>query len=347
MSDSNLVTILKMMHRRPVSQQQIAKELELSKSHTSFLVNTLIDKGLIKKTAEATLKSSEQSVRKSQALSIVTGRCYAFLCMHTSFMFTLSLITYGSPEVICSLELKHQSELVPMLEELKGGMQSLLEKAGIDPSQIQCTLFATAATVEQGDRGILYRDNVLSVRNYPLAQAISRATGIKTYVYNYGYGHILSLLHSPSFTADNAMVLMCGDGRVGLGLILKKEIILGANGSFPECSHLPYKEDYEQALGKMGPDTADALYYTVAALAPVFNLSYVVVNGNSIDERPEIVTQLQEQLKKSPDPFLSSVKADYRKEEFYNYLEEFAYLCFDRIAEDLNPQLARSLDELF
>ncbi len=336
--DNRLTDVLKQLHRGPLSQTELAQRMGLSKSHISFLVNNLLGQGLIIRLPDFLPEKDSQAVRRTHKLKLLED-CYdAILAIHHQREFSLNLITYANPRVLNKVVLDNPSELDAMLPLLRDGIKSLT-RGRRAKTMLLC--FATQATLEQGDTGLVYRDNVLNIASCPLAQILTRETGLKSYVYNYAYGHLLSLLHGPYIDIDNALALSCGEGSVALGLYLDGKIVLGSKNSFPECSHLPYPRGFEQSLGEYGPHTADALAFAVSCLAPIFNFSRVIVTGSCFKDHLDAVVAAQAALKASANPMLGKIRLEYRENEIAGFMNEFACLCFDHLAELLNPQIIR------
>ena len=346
MAVNYLSEILKILHRKPCSQAELCQQLSLSKSHIHSLVSNLITPGLVEK-VEQTEYNQEQG-RPRQNLQITHNLHYcSVLIVHHSWEFKAYLLAYGVTEEIASKELKQVNTVELFIKEIREVIDEFAELYLPEREAIKAITVATQATIEQGSSGMMYRNNLLSDENVPLAKMMFDAIGIRTFIYNYAYGHMLTLLHAPSLNTENAMALSCGEGSVALGVFLDKKMLLGRNNSFPECSHLPFKYGFEKSLGIYGPHTQEALMFAICAIAPIYNINHVIVAGSCFDEHLDIIYKVQQELKRQSDPLLHNLVIEYRGLEIEQHLNELIYLSFDALVEVLNPQIQkRSLQDL-
>ncbi len=346
MAVNYLSMILKILHRRPCSQAELCQQLSLSKSHIHSLVSNLITPGLVEKVSNSEYNQEQGRPRQNLAITRNLHYC-SVLVVHHSCEFRAYLFAYGRPEEIAVKDLAHVDSVELFIKEIADAIAEFSSLYLPDREAIKAVTVATQATIEQGDDGIMYRNNLLKDENVPLAKLMFKAMGIKTYVYNYAYGHMLTLLHAPSLNTDNAMVLSCGEGSVALGVFLDNTMILGRNNSFPECSHLPFKYGFEESLGFFGPHTQEALMFAICAIAPIYNIDHVIVAGSCFDEHLDIIYKVQQELKGKADPLLHNLVLEYRGLEIEQHLNELVYLSFDAIVDVLDPKIEkRSLSDL-
>ncbi len=346
MAVNYLSEILKILHRKPCSQAELCQKLSLSKSHIHSLVANLITPGLIEKVDQTEYNQEQGRPRQNLAITHNLHYC-SVLIVHHCWEFKAYLLAYGVVEEIASKDLLQVDSVELFIKEVGKVIDEFVKLYLPERDAIKAITIATQATIEQGCSGMMYRNNLLKDENVPLAKLMFESLGIKTYVYNYAYGHMLTLLHAPSLNTDNAMVLSCGEGSVALGVFLDNKMILGRNNSFPECSHLPFKYGFEQSLGLFGAHTQDALMFAICAIAPIYNIDHVIVAGSCFDEHLDIIYKVQQELRKQADPLLHNLIIEYRGLEIEQHLNELIYLSFDAVVDVLDPKIEkRSLSDL-
>lgn len=341
-----LCQILKILHRKPCSQVELCEQLGFSKSHMHKLVSNLVTPGIIKRSDSQ--EYEQEQGRPRQKLTITHNLQYcSVLVIHTSWKFRAYLLAYGLTEEIAYKDLPQTDSASVFIKELTDCIDEFTKLYLSDKKSILSIVIATQATIEQGENGIMYRNNLLKDENITFAKKLREAIGIRCFVYNYAYGHMLSLLHAKDLNTDNAMVLSCGEGSVALGIFLNNQLLLGRNNSFPECSHLPFKYGFEKSLGEFGEHTKEALLFAINAIAPIYNINHVILAGSCFDNHLNIIYQASLELKEQKDPLLQKILLEYRGQEIEQHFLELVYLSFDSLVEVLNPQMQkRNLEEL-
>lgn len=347
MNDANpLCQILKILHRKSCSQAELCEQLGFSKSHMHKLVSNLITPGIIEK-ADSSEYIQEQG-RPRQNLIITKNLHYcSVLVIHTSWKYRAYLLAYGLTEEIAYKDLNQTDSASVFIEELNDCIDEFSKVYLAGKSSILSIVIATQATIEQGENGIMYRNNLLKDENITFAKMLKDKIGIRCFVYNYAYGHMLALLHAKELNTDNAMVLSCGEGSVALGIFLNNQLLLGRNNSFPECSHLPFKYGFENSLGTYGEHTKEALLFAINAIAPIYNINHVILAGSCFDDHLDIIYKVSLELKEQQDPLLQKLHLEYRGQEIEQHFLELVYLSFDSLVDVLNPQMQkRNLEDL-
>lgn len=206
--------------------------------------------------------------RRRQCLKVLSHGLYTAVLIHTLWEFSLSLYPLGSsfPSVTLNLERSRYAEV--MADRIAAGLEEALSTLSLDKSALGLLLLATQASLEQGYAGTVFRDNVLSDVNFPLAEYLRERLHLPVYVCNYAYAHVLCMYHSPNVRVSDALYFSCGERSVALGIFIDGKIVMGPRNTFPECSHLPFPYGFEASLGSYGPHTARALTFAVGALAP-------------------------------------------------------------------------------
>ncbi|MBQ9275789.1 MAG: ROK family transcriptional regulator [Succinivibrio sp.] len=330
---AELCGILKLLHRRERSQAALARELNMSRAWAHKQVHALTDLGFISATGDTHDPSGPG--RPGQELKISAGLPYvSALIIHTTWRFSLELYRYGSREPLIARELSSCDNVPEFVQEIAAGLSALEQECAL---KAQVLLLATQATLEQGADGIMYRNNHLKDECVPLARLLKEATSLPSYVYNYAIGPMLSLYHAPGVDIDSALVLMCGEGSVALGVFIDGRLITGQHDSFPECSHLPYPRGFEKCLGSFTAKSADALSFAIRALAPIFNLRRVIVAGSTFKEHLEALGSVMRSFRDDPNPLLRNLSIEYREKEMAGLMDEFINLSFDRLVEVLDP----------
>lgn len=347
MNDVNpLCQILKILHRKPCSQAELCEKLGFSKSHMHKLVSNLITPGIIERSDFS--EYAQEQGRPRQTLRITKKLHYcSILIIHTSWKFRAYLLGYGSTEEIAQKDLMQTDSADVFIQEVNDCVDEFSKIYLDSKKSILSIVIATQATIEQGEDGIMYRNNLLKDENIPFAKMLREKIGVRCFVYNYAYGHMLALLHAKDLNTDNAMVLSCGEGSVALGIFLNNQMLLGRNNSFPECSHLPFKYGFENSLGKFGEHTKEALLFAINAIAPIYNINHVILAGSCFDNHLNIIYEASLELKSQKDPLLQKLKLEYRGQEIEQHFLELVYLSFDALVDVLNPQMQkRNLEDL-
>lgn len=335
-----LQEILKVLHRMPCSQSDLCEKFNLSKSHVHNLVSNLITPGLIQRSEQSEYK--QDFGRPKQTLSITPALPYSsVLIIHTSWMSRAYLYAYGYTEEIAFIDLEKTNNVDDFIKTINTAIDEFKKLYLQNSNGIKSVVVATQATIEQGPSGMMYRNNNLKETNIPLASLLTSGLNIKTYVYNYAYGHMLSLLHAPYLDTDNAMALSCGEGSVALGLFINGKIVLGRNNSFPECSHLPFKYGFEKSLGTYNRYTHDALLYAIESIAPIYNLNHIIVAGSCFDDHLETIYKVGQELKYHKDPIFHNMSIEYRGLDIEKHQLELIYLSFDALVDELNLKIQK------
>lgn len=371
-SDLMLVATLEQLVRGPKSQVQLCSDLHLSKARVNYYVKNLLDLGLIEPIdcalPEQDAASSGRARRRArqdmlQELGLKSGHlgqkplglkrdfAYAVRILNSQDFMECELFAWDKcAQCRARLELPSVHNLSTCLMQVKKSVQALCAQAQVPPEQVRLILFATRGTLEQGYHGMLYRDNSLVGTNIPLADKLTAVTGIATYVCNYAFGHLLALLHDPFSKIDNALVLLCGDGSVALGVFVNGQILFGPNQSFLECAHLPYErnsQNFEQALGQYGPNTEDALEYAIATLAPMFAMRHIIVSGPTFQDKVDAIAAVTQRFAQSHNRLQHRLIIDYRQREIDNSKLELGYFACEQICHLLEPKcIKKSLASL-
>ncbi|MDO5352777.1 MAG: helix-turn-helix domain-containing protein [Succinatimonas sp.] len=340
MENDNLITILKILGRENISQSSLVKRLQLSKSRISFLCKNLSDLNLIERSEGSLLDDEPIAGRPVQLLRLKPQRFYSAIIINTTFEQSINICEYGKTSFLLTLKFKAQSASDLALEA-----QILIKKAldslSINKNLLLAIVVATQASLEQGENGTIFRDNVLIDTNFNLSGIIKDKTGIRTFVYNYAYSHLLCLQHSHFTNTDHAIALMCGEGSVALGIFINGKILLGPNNTFTECSALPFTYGFEKSLGTYGPHTKEALLFAIEVLAPIFKIYRIFLSGSTFDNNLEVIREIQIELKNQTSPILSQIKLEYWDHETRHFMREFMFLSFDKISEIINPQFIK------
>ncbi len=340
MALNNIQKILRILHREPCSQAELCEKLKLSKSHIHKLVNNLIEPGLIEKVEE--IQTENNLGRPRQTLKISQNLQYCtVLVVHTDIEFRASIFVYGHEKPLGSVDLPFVDYAQDFARTLDIAIDTLTQNYFLNRSLILSIVIATHATVEQGEHGIMYRNNMLMDKNIGFADLVEKVTKIRTFVYNYAYGNLLSLKHSPEVDTSCALVIHNGHGSVALGIFLNNEITLGKNNSFPECSHLPFSFGFEQSLGEYTEHTEEALYFAISVLAPIYNMSDVIISGDCLLQHQDTIANVAARLHRCEDPRLHNINLRYCGNEARNNFQELVYLSFDSLVEVLDPKIAR------
>ena len=333
--------------RQPLSQTALAQRLNLSKSHVSFLVKNLLDQGYLEREDSLSAEEEGGGTRRRQRLKVLSHGLYTAVLIHTLWEFSLSLYPLGSsfPSVTLNLERSRYAEV--MADRIAAGLEEALSTLSLDKSALGLLLLATQASLELGYAGTVFRDNVLSDVNFPLAEYLRERLHLPVYVCNYAYAHVLCMYHSPNVRVSDALYFSCGEGSVALGIFIDGKIVMGPRNTFPECSHLPFPYGLEASMGNYGPHTARALTFAVGALAPVFKLRRVLLSGSCFEEHPEVIVSAQRALKESDNSLIRQTVLEYWPREIDHFREELIYLSFEELISlmKLRP-LRRSLSAL-
>lgn len=343
---TNLLTdILKTVHREAVSQAQLCQKFSISKSQINKFVASLITPGLICKKANS--EYIQEQGRPRQYLTISENLpYYSLLMIHTTWMSRIYVYRYGLKVESGFIDIKKCSKADDFIFEIDVGIDRLCSSSGIPRDEIFAFVISTQGTIEQGENGIMHCNNVLHDENIALAKKVREKTGIRTFIYNFGYAHMLKLLHSSSLDTDYAMAILCGEGSVALGIFFNGQIMLGRNNTLPECSHLPFKYGFEKSLGKFGKHTEEALLFAISSVAPIYNINHVIIAGSCFDEHLDSIYRVSQKLKKSADPLLKQLTLEYRGKDIEEYMEELIFLSFDALVDVLDPQMQkRSLED--
>lgn len=264
------------------------------------MCKNLCDLNLIERCGEIATDDNEISNgRAVQLLQLKRARFYSLLVINTVFEQSLNLCEYGNSQIIKFQSFKTDSatHLASICADFIAAHKDLKDK-------LITIVIASQASLEQGENGIVFRDNVLQESNFNLSSMVFAKTSVRCFVYNYALGHLLCLKYSPFTHVDHALALMCGEGSVAMGLFINGEIILGPNHTFPKCSALPFKYGFEKSLGSMGKHTKDAL----TVLAPIFKIYRVFISISTFNDKLKLIHEVQLELQAQASPVLSQIK---------------------------------------
>jgi len=340
MSSDNLKKILKILHRSPCSQAELCQKLNLSKSHIHKLVNNLLEPGLIDRIEDGNYLQSQGRPRQTLKISQNLQYC-SVLVIHTRSQFSASIYVYGHQHALCTIELDHVESADDFARTLDIAIDTMTKSNFIRRDLILSIVIATHATVEQGEHGMMYRNNNLTDKNVPLADIVYKYTRIRTFIYNFALGNLLSILHNERINKNATLLINCGEKSVALGIFLDNKIQLGRNSSFPECSHFPFEYGFEESLGSFNEHTEDALFFAIRILAPIYNITNVIITGSCFLEHQDALVKTGERLKKESDPRLHNINLKFEKDDKEADLKELVFLSFDSLVEVLDPQISR------
>lgn len=344
MGDQTLERLLRLLLRHKLTQSEITAQLQLSRSHVSALCKGLLEQGYLRREP---LPEGGESGRGRSVLAVSDHGLLCAVVVHTLWEFSLSLYAFGSTQPLTVHLCRRCRRAEAMAQELRQALGQACAAAKVAPAQVRLLTVATQASVEQGFAGLLLRDNVLEDVNVPLASIISCACALPVFVCNFAYAHLLCLLHSPFIKIDCALVLLCGEGSVALGIFVDGTMVFGPKKTFLECSQLPYRHGFEKSLGSPGLYTADALAFAVKSLAPVFKLRRVIVSGSCFDDHPEFIRRAQQILRRSRSSLIRQICIEYWPGAVDNYRAELALTAFEELIPMLNLQpIRRSLPEI-
>lgn len=315
------------------------------------------------------LTLSSSSAHKSQKLlQIVQDYAYCIRVIHAEDEFVLDLFTLGQTDaefdlilasgepaagqpalsleqgmpdrvplatVVVEEQSLRSSQIADCVEHTAAAVDYALSEVGISREQVKLILFATKGSLEQGYAGYIYRDNVLRIQPeqpVALAEMLSTACGIPAYVCNYAFGHVLAIYNQLKFKQSHAsaITLMCGGGSVALGIVLEGRILFGPHQSFLECAHFPYLYGFEQSLGQYGAHTADALYYAIRILCPIFGISHVIVAGQTFSGHEDVLSEVKHRLSLDPEQQIQRIYLDYQERSIERHRNELTLFACEQ-----------------
>lgn len=343
---TQLKNIMYLLHRRELSQAEICQELNLSKSHVSALVKSLEVQGLICRTAASAGRQGGMG-RPRELLRIYPQLGYTALLINMRATCRCFCFEYGNPLPVYSVELPRSTTAAELISRTQETLTGFMTERQLTPADFLVFLVAETGIVEHGFHGQIFTDRVLTDTLCPLPRLMTEATGIPTAMCNLAYGHQRCILEKLGPGAPDALFFMCGEGAVGLGIMMRHEIIMGSCGVFPECSHLNYAHGFEASLGTYGEHTADALFFAITQIAPIFMTDHIIVSGVAFEGHSEVVTEVMERLKQDPNPYLRGIEVSYVPVSNAERLREYACLTFDLAVDLKDPQpVRRSLNDL-
>jgi len=83
------------------------------------------------------------------------------------------------------------------------------------------------------------------------------------------------------------------------------------------------------------------LFFAISVMAPIYNLSNVIITGNCFKEHLDTLERVKDKLKEQADPRLHNIELSYRRITLKDCLEEMIYLSFDTLVDVLNPQMTK------
>lgn len=351
--DGHLVRILQQLSRQPLSQIELSKRIGLSKSRINFYIKHLIGLKLIKfvsldrESKRAKLEGTGSSHMSQKLLSLVDNYCYVLRATHSENDFYIELLALGSYEPLGIRHLSPSSSLEDTLSTIKNAVESLLAERNIVREQVKLMLFSTKATVEHGFNGTMYRNNIIEGSNIQFASHVQLVTGIPTYVCNAAFGCFLSLKHHCDI--ENALVLLCGEGTVSLGIFLNGKLLFGPNNSFVECTHLPYEHGIERSLGQFGVYTADALFWTVQILSLLLGVNRIIVAGPTFSGHLDTLMMVQKRLRNAADLRMQRLEVEYHESELTasKIRHELCAFAFEEACNLIEPKPLRKESRAF
>ncbi len=317
--------------------------MALSKSQVSALVKSLESCNLIRRSGE--LCCPAQGLGRPQLLlEICPERGYCALLINMLADCLLYVFSYGDCKLQACLRLEHSDSVADLAQRVRESLLSWCEERHCSLSDFLVLLAAEQVVVEQGFDSVVVKDKVLDDVNCELSAVFRSELGFPCYVCNLAWGHLRAILEKVDPPPRDGIFFMCGEGSVGFGLVMHGQIVLGSHGTFPECAHLSYEHGFERSLGNYGPHTADALYFAISELSPVFMISSITVSGICFEGHTEVIDEVRARFASHPNPFLSGLEINYVPMTAAERLTELARLSFDLAVELINPQqLRRSL----
>ncbi len=300
------------------------------------MVNSLIEQNLVTRQETPQHEATGKIGRPRELLYVNPNKYYTLVLSPGNDCRFLSFLHYGDIKPCFMLKLPNYPHTWDLVQAVNHAIADFCSARQVKRSAFLSQVVVLRASLQQGYDGMVFRDNTLQEVDFKLGQMLTEATAIPTYVCNLAYGHLLGLLAKLP-QCDNALVFMAGDGGVGLGFIINKQIMTGPHNCYPECSHLPFPGGFEQALGNYGPHSADALEYGIKILAPIFKFSAIIVSGIALADHEEVIYTVQQRLKIDPNPLMHHFKLSFVPLTNPERFIHFAYLSFDLAIERLNP----------
>lgn len=290
MSESKLISVLQLLSRQERSQTELCRELKLSKSHLSSLVKSLTAQNLLVRKPHP--RRHDYSYlpamgRPRETLTVNPDCCCTAVLHYDARECVLSLLRFGKSRPLLSRHIKIRPRPEDFVSSVAQELQDMLHELKIPRHSLKVLTVAAQAALEQGYEGRILQDEALEATDFALGTLLSEQLDLPVYVCSRAYVHLRGLLEKHKL--DQALVLMCGEGTVNLGIVINSKIILGPRHTLPQCSHLKFPHSLKECLGNFGSRTEEALEFAVTALSPIFSINKVVISGPALEGHPEII----------------------------------------------------------
>lgn len=296
--------ILKELTKKELTQTEMSEILKLSKARISQCLNLLKGLDLVShcETETTAVRKIKYKLKEKQIFSIVVYMT----------VWEKSIAIYDCTDTSAALLSKAfavKNSEQELIDELQQCVYELAKQTNISLDQIQSILINTQGRIEQ-HTGFVDSCNVFDMKRVDLGAKVTERLAIPCKVINCAYAELSVLAQYERI--DNAVVIMAGLGCVGCGIVMHGDVLLGANGFYPECSHMPYVYGIEPSLGNVTEHSLDALIFILKNLIPLYNTKNLYLIGEVFAENPELIINIREWMMVSDSHLFSSLNVFMR-----------------------------------
>lgn len=225
MKERNKSLLLHLMYDEgPISRVELARKTELSPSTVSMLIDQLIREGFVHETGTAGTGVG----RKMKMLEIARDCGYS-IGIDLSNMATRCVMLDVRGEIVASEKLPKLAGEAELFEVLPQFIEGFVSRQEVDRSRIRWMGISLPGIVDE-ERGMVRQSHYLGLNQFPLAEIVSRETGIPVRLINDLDAQGYAERFSGAAQGKRTIVYLLFDFGVGAGLLIQNQIYRGATG---------------------------------------------------------------------------------------------------------------------
>ena len=233
-ASSRLAVIEALLQTGPMSRSALAEQTKLGRSALTEISDALLQADLLHEVA--VVRNNPGKGRPSTLLSVNPERGY-FVGVDIAENPSLMVLTNMLGDVVSRCRIPGNSEPHHVADSIRRGLKQLIAPKE-KPAKRVLGLGIALSGVVAHDKGICIHSSALGWHNVPIADIVSRATGIPTYVDNdANAAAIAEKLFGKAREARNFSLVTLG-ARIGCAHYIRGRLYRGHDGGAGEISHI-------------------------------------------------------------------------------------------------------------
>lgn len=306
---NQLVEILKFLHRGAYSINQISDRFGATKSAMQKLLSNLFSLNLVQYANG--LEPEKKSEKLGFPIEIVKDRQRCSILVTQSFKsFSASLYCYGDKNAIATKMLSPTDDVNNFVNQLDICTNDFIRDFLKSKNEIKSITIIAPCIVEQGENGIMWRNDYLKDKCVNLSELVKNKTSVRCFVYSYIHEVIQDLISDQKVKYDNALIINSDTGILDLGILIEGKIVFGKRKIYPDFSYMPIVKDIQDRLcaQDVTEDSKQLFFSLIISFAHIYNPDHIIFTGKFFSNHPNFVDSLISMQQKSDDFAVKKLK---------------------------------------